>query len=849
MPEVADILIRCDNDAKEPARTVAVIEEYVMRSRVIDPQPMPGPEMPERRPEIYQQAFQRPTPAYQNNGSYAAYHHPITPPSSANAQPAHAPLAPAEGWLALFLLGIALYCVVGSVIAAGWVENSTLLLWPPVIGLQVGFLIAKVPRFPQSILHLAACLVGHWLAIWLTSQFAFHQPWMQILVDLRSALEGNMASMDAQAGQAVFFFYLAFLCFFLGYFGSWLIYRARLPWLVVLVYCSIILVNLNYVNGLAISLSLTAIMAGALLLLVARLHLVSQISFWRQEGLYTDQTWIRSITRRCMQIACVITLCALLFSQALPVFAQPDSGRAFWDRATTAWNDLLSGHFSLDDLTALSPFSSSSGPNFFNDHLTITGSVTLPQGEVLSYQSMADSAQANPYYLEGFTFNRFDGHTWTSTATATSTFAPNQSLLPDQNATGQVKITMTLPPGGPKNYIFGPDQPATFSRSVTTYSDAATAAWTTSSSLKQGESYTVSFVAPPSVNDLLASLPLPGDEPGLWQADRSYNLLQATYLAVPNDLSPKVQQALNDWTQGAAGAYQAMQAIEEHFNNSNQFSYSLSNPPVPANTDVVDWLLKNKQGYCTHYATAMAIMGRMLGIPTRMVNGFSQGHFDAQRNAWIVDGTDAHSWVQAYFPSAGWVSFDPTPGYAQSAAPTPATANAQASATTQPQPTPTQPPAKTATPQPQKPADPSQGSSGAGMSGGNLALWVMISIGALLFSLLLCLLAFACYWWRRLYADSTFVSGLFWRFCKLASLAGLAPRSWQTPYEYSWDLSRRFPDQAGPLWHLTELFVRDRWGAPQHLPREREQADARQHWHALRGLYWRLLTSRVRRKS
>src|SRR5205085_1043857 len=65
---------------------------------------------------------------------------------------------------------------------------------------------------------------------------------------------------------------------------------------------------------------------------------------------------------------------------------------------------------------------------------------------------------------------------------------------------------------------------------------------------------------------------------------------------------------------------------------------------------------------------AMTIMARLLGIPARLVSGFSQGHFDTQRKVWVVSGGDAHSWVQVYFPGYGWISFDPTPGYTASGA-------------------------------------------------------------------------------------------------------------------------------------------------------------------------------------
>src|SRR5579884_3638645 len=77
-------------------------------------------------------------------------------------------LVPLEGWSPLVLLAIALYSVVSSIIAARWVSYGSLLYVGPVVGLLAGLITAKVPRLPQAILHLAACLTGYWLAIWLT---------------------------------------------------------------------------------------------------------------------------------------------------------------------------------------------------------------------------------------------------------------------------------------------------------------------------------------------------------------------------------------------------------------------------------------------------------------------------------------------------------------------------------------------------------------------------------------------------------------------------------------------------------------------------------------------------------
>src|SRR5438128_2453225 len=76
-------------------------------------------------------------------------------------------LAPTEGWLVLFLLAVAAYCVVFSIIAVDWVGHTFILNWSAAAGLLVGLVVAKIRRMPQAILHLAACLIGHWLSIWL----------------------------------------------------------------------------------------------------------------------------------------------------------------------------------------------------------------------------------------------------------------------------------------------------------------------------------------------------------------------------------------------------------------------------------------------------------------------------------------------------------------------------------------------------------------------------------------------------------------------------------------------------------------------------------------------------------
>ena len=105
--------------------------------------------------------------------------------------------------------------------------------------------------------------------------------------------------------------------------------------------------------------------------------------------------------------------------------------------------------------------------------------------------------------------------------------------------------------------------------------------------------------------------------------------------------------------------YEAVLALETWFRQKGGFRYVERPPKVPG-APLVSFVTRTKAGYCQHYAGAMAVMLRMLGIPARVAVGFTSGTYDGQR--WTVTDHDAHAWVEAWFRGYGWVPFDPTPG-------------------------------------------------------------------------------------------------------------------------------------------------------------------------------------------
>jgi len=99
--------------------------------------------------------------------------------------------------------------------------------------------------------------------------------------------------------------------------------------------------------------------------------------------------------------------------------------------------------------------------------------------------------------------------------------------------------------------------------------------------------------------------------------------------------------------------------IESFLRNNYTYSLSVSNPP-PRVSAIEDFLFNSKKGYCEHYATAMVLMLRALGIPSRVVTGFSGGELNNYGGYIIVRESDAHSWVEAAIDNK-WMRFDPTP--------------------------------------------------------------------------------------------------------------------------------------------------------------------------------------------
>ncbi|BFH66611.1 hypothetical protein J27TS7_35840 [Paenibacillus dendritiformis] len=138
-------------------------------------------------------------------------------------------------------------------------------------------------------------------------------------------------------------------------------------------------------------------------------------------------------------------------------------------------------------------------------------------------------------------------------------------------------------------------------------------------------------------------------------------------LQLPDSLPQRVRELGDRLAEGSAGPYETVRRVQAFL--LQEYAYTKSDTEVPpAGRDFVDYFLfEARQGYCNHFSSAMAVLLRTQGIPARWVKGFAPGELTGP-GQYTVRSSDAHAWVEVYFPTVGWVPFEATPPAGMAAA-------------------------------------------------------------------------------------------------------------------------------------------------------------------------------------
>jgi len=136
--------------------------------------------------------------------------------------------------------------------------------------------------------------------------------------------------------------------------------------------------------------------------------------------------------------------------------------------------------------------------------------------------------------------------------------------------------------------------------------------------------------------------------------------IRKTYRSLPDSVTERTYELAEQITAGCSTDYDKMNAIIKYLAD---YEYTLTPGEMPEGVDIADYFLfESKKGYCTHFATAAAVLGRCVGIPTRYAQGYLLSIANLERfGEYTVKDDQAHAWVECYFEGVGWLTFEPTP--------------------------------------------------------------------------------------------------------------------------------------------------------------------------------------------
>lgn len=305
----------------------------------------------------------------------------------------------------------------------------------------------------------------------------------------------------------------------------------------------------------------------------------------------------------------------------------------------------------------LNPWGSSNG---LNPMITLGNSLRNPSGEGrITYAT----SSSRPVYLRSVTIDRFEGETWAPDDRSFARLVGPDNITTPYEVQGEVIRELTSIDTG---QFTSPYLPAPFApEAVTGLSGRWT--WDPSTLTIQAENTTsrnqqyVVFSSMPrlTVQSLARATEQPRDIPG-------------EFSQIPNNLPDSIRQTANN-VAGSGSPFAKALAIQRYL-RSAEFTYSLQ-APIQNGYDgngisVLADFLDKKSGYCVHFSSAMAVMARLQGIPSRIAVGYAPGRLTGDTVAlagqgsfpeFEVDARDAHAWPELYFEGLGWVAFEPTP--------------------------------------------------------------------------------------------------------------------------------------------------------------------------------------------
>jgi len=729
-----------------------------------------------------------------------------------------------EDWLTLLIAYLTFLGVALSIQGAEWVEDMPNLALMGFLGLLCAMLLAR-SSMPAVLSHLLSIVFGGLAILWQLLSTVPGDDWFARW-DAFYARMDHWFDVAARGGISndtlPFVVLVVSLTWLSGYVFGWSVFRWQNPWLGLLPGGGALFVNFTFSDQLS---ALALLYLGGGLLLVMRLSLARNLRDWKREG--TPYPTFLSLSFAHLTAWAVGLLLLVGWLAPVTVQAQPLS---------SVWDDLARPFLSLSDETVrlIGPIKTQKvlPIHAFKGVLPFQGSINLRERDVLSLTLDRAEGLANYPFLRGAVYDEYTAGGWLSgerheadrpptdlDALANAGPYGNHRVIVAhiQVANSRVARSVLFTIGEP----VGADVPAKAEASVD-WENADIPAFSITlmrppDRLEPGATYSTAGVVMDATADLLRDADGESIDPAI----------QERYTQLPGDLPQRVRELAQEVAADQPTTYDKVKAVEAYL-RTIPIAYRLLE--VPPGQDAVDYFLfESKEGFFDYHASAMVVLLRAVGIPSRLAVGYALDPtaFDAENRRYNIREEHAYAWAEAYLPGFGWLAFNPSPerpavtregdaiiegGSGWFGNIDPAILGSLGLDL--------EPEAGTIQPEENPPAVPVEPTGGGGDI--PLAVWLALGLGAAAVALAA---GGGLLTWERGLAGLPYPQRTWEQTLRLAGWARLGPRPEQTPMEYAHDLQSRLPDVEG-LDYLAASYGRSRFGRKAADAEEKERLRA-----------------------
>ena len=555
-----------------------------------------------------------------------------------------------EGWSTLFLLLAMIYIAAAGVARANFFDGLHILIYVGIVAVIVGLLLSK-SRFDSRTAHLFSFIYGiFFVLLFVGSVLPGEMVWRARVLEVINIqvvwLQKLIGGGTGREGY-IFVLHTAVVFWLVGYSASWFIFRRLRIWQAVIPAGLVLLSVVYYYSGpglLSMYMHLAAYILLALLLIV-RTHLNEQEKKWRAGSVrYEPRIWVGFL-----RAGLAASLFALLVAWLVPSMSASaavgdalSNTRGPWREFQNNWTRLYSA-LRTYGTTTIDPY---------QDTLVLGGPRTVGDTPVMD---IFVGRQLPYVYWQTIVYDSYEDGRWQVAANDAELHISDDGVLNVPFTLSRQVITQTvvnylpnssLMYGAPE--IVGSDRDMFVESGDDGDGNELVTGVRSRFVLKQGDRY--EMLSRFSTADAVSLRTATTDYPD-WIVD--------TYLQVPDTITPETLALAEEITAEYDTPFDKSIAVRDYLRET--ISYNDQIPAPPTDIDPVHYtLFVSQEGYCNYYASAMAMMLRSQGIPARIASGYAQGEYNEDNAFYRVRASNAHTWVEVFFPNYGWIQFEPT---------------------------------------------------------------------------------------------------------------------------------------------------------------------------------------------